>query len=192
MSFTSQRPSDALLILKALNSISMHTERPDKIKFLEVGTFGGSTAQGVRDYCVSEDVGLEYWGIDNRAQIHSESPFPEAHFVVGDSAESFHLIPDGFSIVLLDGCHCINHVILDTLHYGKKVRVGGLLLFHDTNKECQQTMRDPHGPDIPEFHNSVLAAHALMGFPSKEWAFWDESEEQGAPFGGIRAYRKIA
>lgn len=186
--FSSQRPKDAALILKLIEHF--HQWKQTRIKFLEIGTFGGDTARGVWDRCWSHNIELEYWGIDNRSQIHSEAPFPGANFVVGDSAEVFHLIPFDFDAVLVDGCHCINHAILDTLHYGARVKSGGYMLFHDTSPEIQQTMKDPHGPNIPEFHNSVLAAHKLLGFPFSNWARWAEDYEPGATFGGMKIYVK--
>jgi hypothetical protein len=185
--FTSQRPCDVEVILNALYHSSAKTGR---VKFLEVGTFGGDTANGILDWCNKNSVALDYCGIDSRAQIHSDNPIPGSNFIVGDSAEVFHLVPNGLDVVLVDACHCINHVILDTLHYGARVRPGGFLLFHDTSREVQQTMKDPHGPDIPEFHNSVNAAHKLMGFPTQEWKLWHDVYEPGAPWGGMRMYQK--
>jgi hypothetical protein len=111
--------------------------------------------------------------------------------VFGDSAEVFHKIPYGLDVALIDGCHCVNHVILDTIHYGDRVNVGGFMMFHDTAWHIQQTMRDPHGPDIPEFHNSVLKAHTLMGFPFKNWELFAEGADTKAPWGGVTAYRKL-
>lgn len=189
MTFTSQQPSDVKLILEVMEVVHLEL---GSIRFLEIGTFGGSTAQGIRDWCASVDCALDYWGMDNRAQIHSESPFPSATFIVGDSAENFHRVPFGFDIILCDACHCFNHVVLDTLHYGERVRVGGFMLFHDTNPAIQHTMKDPHGPSIPEFHNSVLLAHRIMRFPFPNWELFKEVFDEGAKFGGVQAYRKTS
>lgn len=161
-------------------------------RFLEIGVHHGGTSRGVLQFMQQQNTHLEYWGIDNGS--HPEgfqgAPFSGANFLNGDSAEVYHLIPDHLDIVLVDGCHCINHVVLDTLHYGFKTNPNGFLVFHDTAKHVQRTMKDPHGPNIPDFHNSVLAAHALMGFPSPGWVLWKEMFEPGHPWGGMTAYRK--
>lgn len=161
-----------------------------RIRFLEIGVHTGQTARGIREWCMSKNVALEYWGLDSGVQNDGEPPFEGATMVRGDSAESFHLVPDVFDIVLLDGCHCLNHVILDTYHYSPKVRPGGFLLFHDTSPEIQQTMHDPHGPDIPEFRNSVNAALEMIRWPWRGWALWRSEYQKGLSFGGTRAYRR--
>jgi hypothetical protein len=94
-------------------------------------------------------------------------------------------------VAFIDGCHCRNHVILDTLNYGEKVKLGGLMLFHDCSPEIAHTMRDPHGPNIPEFYNSVLAAHRLLKFPSINWELLFSDYERGHQYGGINVYRKV-
>jgi hypothetical protein len=184
--YTSQLPGDAEVIESVLREFNVCP-----IRFAEIGVFGGSTARGILSWCDMHYIGLAYWGVDNCAQIESQAPFIGAKFIKGDSAEVFHLVPFGLDAVLLDGCHCINHVILDVLHYGARVRKGGFLLLHDTSPEIQQTMRDPHGPDIPEFHNSVLAGLKMIGFPTEDWILWKESVTPGAKFGGMRAYKKL-
>lgn len=193
--YTSQTEVDVQVLEDSLAFVCEHQSRP--VRVLEIGTFNGDTSREIKAWFDRKGVPLEFWGIDQGSHPDfdkgrwPEKPFPEAHFIQGDSAEVFHLVPDGLHLVLVDGCHCVNHVILDTLHYGKKVVVGGLMLFHDTSPEIQQTMKDPHGPDIPEFHNSVLAAHKLMGFPNYEWVLWRDGFMTGAPWGGMMAYRKV-
>jgi hypothetical protein len=163
-------------------------------RLLEIGVHGGDTARGIRDFMAAQGSVLEYWGMDNGSHPDhlTLKPFPEANFINGDSAESFHLVPDKLDVVLVDGCHCFNHVVLDTLHYGERVVPGGLLLFHDITPLAQQTMRDPHGPDIPEFHNSVLEAHRRMGFPFDNWTEQAFAFDGEAKWGGMAVYQKLA
>jgi hypothetical protein len=187
MSYGAQQPKDVEVLEKVM---SYYHGKP--MKFLEIGIHVGSTARGIKEYCDRHEISLDYWGIDPVIP-DPNPPFPGAHFVCGASDESFHLVPLGLDVVLVDGCHCVNHVILDTVHYGFRVLNGGFMLFHDVNPSIQQTMKDPHGPNILEFYNSVLLAHQLIGFPFASWGWrlifqeWDES----APWGGMAAYRKI-
>jgi hypothetical protein len=161
--------------------------RGGKMRFLEIGVHSGETARGVLDYCNANQISIEYWGIDPNKP---EGLFSGANFVQGDSAESFHLIPDELDVVMVDGCHCINHVMLDIIHYQKKVVPGGFMLFHDTGPHLQQTMKDPHGPNIPEFHNSVNAAMELIRFPWSQWSHYASEFDPASTIGGMACYRK--
>jgi hypothetical protein len=160
------------------------------IMFLEVGFHEGNTARGVWSKCKEQNTILNYWGIDSGAICIPKPPFHEARIVIGDSAEVFHQIPHEFDVALIDGCHCMNHVILDTIHYGLRLKPGGYLMFHDTSPEIQHSMRDPHGPNIAEFYNSVLEAHRIMSFPFKGWTLIHDRYEPGAVLGGMRVFRK--
>jgi len=185
----SQNPEDVEILESVLKLYSGRSCR-----FLEIGVLTGQTARGIKQFCDENGVALDYWGIDPVSPEKYDKPrepFQGAHFIQGDSAESFHLVPENLDVVLSDGCHCVNHVILETLHYGAKVDENGFMLFHDTNPAIQQTMRDPHGSDIPQFYNSVLEAHRILEFPRYPWSFYGHRSESGRPWGGITAYRKF-
>ena len=163
------------------------------IRFLEIGVHTGTTARGVYEYAKSHGASLEYWGIDPIVP-ELNPPFPEARFIHGFSDEVFYMIPEGFNVVLVDGCHCINHVMLDVLHYGPKVIQGGFMLFHDVCPSTQHSYPNSqalHGPDIPQFKNAVNDALKLLSFPFYPWIHvmskWDESK----PWGGMSAYLKL-
>lgn len=187
----SQNPEDVEVLESVLK---LYAGKP--CRFLEIGVLTGQTARGIKQFCDENGIALEYWGIDPVSpETHNQprEPFPGAHFVQGDSAEVFHLVPKELDVVLSDGCHCVNHVILETVHYGGRVNPNGFMLFHDTSPAIQQAMRDPHGPDIPEFYNSVLAAHAVIGFPQTgnwPWRHRKESRGRGRVWGGMTAYQK--
>lgn len=164
----------------------------ERVKLLEVGFHTGETSRNIKQWCDDHCLTLEYWGIDNGAQSDCQPPFPDANTIKGDSAEVFHQIPFDLDVAFIDGCHCGNHVILDTIHYGARVKWGGFMIFHDTSPELQQTMRDPHGPATPWFHNSVVAAHELMKFPTAEWSLWKSGYQAGRKIGGVTVYQKNA
>lgn len=165
--------------------------RNKTMKFLEVGIHTGQTGRGIKDFCDAGQIAIEYWGVDNGAQSDCSSPFYGAFVIRGDSAEVFHEVPPDLDVAFIDGCHCGNHVILDTILYGARVKRGGFMLFHDTAPQVQKTMRDPHGPDISWFYNSVLAAHELMKFPTAEWELFHEEYDCRANTGGMKAFRKL-
>lgn len=163
---------------------------PKKIKFLEIGIHDGNTGRGVRRWCDAHGVELEWWGID---VCHHEPPFSGAHFVKGDSAEVFVDIPNDFNAILIDGCHCRNHVILDTYNYAPKVLPGGYLLFHDTGTQCQGNDHQAyHGSKaVPEFHIATLEAFKMIGWPHPGWVLFMEKADLSLPFGGMHSYYRL-
>lgn len=166
--------------------------RNNNLRVLEIGFHTGMTARGIRDWCAERNVTLEYWGVDNGVLHHAiEAPFEGANFVRGDSAEVFHLVPGNLDLILVDGAHSRNHVILDTYNYYSKVRPGGFMLYHDTSPEIQHTMREAYGPDIPEFYNAVNEALEMIRWPFRGWALWRNEYEKGNPTGGMSAYRRV-
>lgn len=172
--------------------------REGKLKLLEVGVFGGATARGIKDFCDQNGIALDYWGVDNGAHpgfngsFQPNIPFPGAKFIKGDSVEVTHQLPNDFNVIFLDGCHCFNHVILETIHYSKKVVSGGFLIHHDTSPFAQHKYRDPHGPDTLLFYNSVELALEELAWSWLGW--WEQREgifDREAKFGGVRVTKKL-
>lgn len=172
--------------------------------FLEIGTYNGSTAWGVKSIVESFKGKLNYWGID--IMTHDAILWPEAHFILGDSTEIFYQIPNlPFDILFIDGPHCTKNCMLDFLNFAPKVKAGGLIMFHDASPASQCTL--PFTPEkmleykkggfeIPvheEFGTAVLLALEKLGLStgtrtdyklvSNNWS-WE-------PYGGISIYRKL-
>lgn len=160
------------------------------VRILEIGAHDGGTALGIKRYVESHGAGLEYYGIEpDRAR----TPFiwPGATLINGDSAEVFNQIPGDLDLVWVDGCHCMNHVILDTVHYAPKVRNFGFICYHDTNPESQGIDKQHyHGPDIPEFSVAVNRALMAIRWPWGPWEAFRESYPLDQPRCGTRAFRK--
>ena len=190
MNYGAMTQTDANVLEAVLEAVvDPHRKR---LSFLEIGVFKGGTARGVRDWCSTRGVELHYVGVEAGAICQPEAPFDGARLVVGDSIEVWKDIDDMFDCAFIDGNHGGNHVILDTLHYGAKVKVGGIMLFHDTAPQIQNDMREASGPDHPWWYNSVVDAHKLMRFPSSNWELFKSDYEAGSRIGGMTAYRKLA
>lgn len=186
----SQHPEDVEVLVNV-----MHEYQLKRCELLEIGVLTGQTARGLK--CVADEFGTDliYTGIDPVSpETHNKPriPFPGAEFIQMDSLEAYHILfPRMFDVVICDGCHCFNHVVMETLLYGSMVKPGGWMVFHDTNPAIQQTMKDPHGPPIPAFCNSVLAAHSFLNFPTPGWKKVYESQYgKDRQWGGFIAYRK--
>ena len=160
------------------------------VRFLEIGMWKGFTARGIKKFVEEHGGTLDYWGIDPGLLEEPESPFPGAHFVVRKSEEAFHLVPDQFDAVFVDGNHSRNGVILDTFNYEPKVARGGFMLFHDTNPKCQRTGYEYSGPQIPEFGICVREAWDMMGWPWEPWSLWMERYHPEHHQNGTTAFRR--
>ena len=161
------------------------------VKFLEIGMWKGLTARGLKKFVEENGGTLDYWGIDPGLLEAPEEPFPGAHFFHAKSEYAFHLVPDDFDIVLVDGNHSRNGVILDTFNYHTKVVPGGFMLFHDTNPGCQGTGYEYSGPQIPQFGIAVREAWELIGWPFVHWQFFMEGMPPGHHQNGTTAFRYV-
>ena len=188
MSYGALNSADIRVLEKVLAAAC--SAPPQPVRVLEIGVHSGSTARGMKEFIEARGFAIEYCGVDNGVLTEIKQPFPGAEIVLGDSAEVFHLVPGGFDVLIVDGAHSRNHVILDTYNYSPKVRPGGFILFHDTSPEIQQTMREAYGPDIPEFYNSVNDALAMIRFPWRGWSFFASEYEPGHKYGGMTAFRR--
>lgn len=174
------------------------------LNFCEIGTYNGATAWGVKAMVEGMRKKLNYWGID--VMTHDAPLWPEANFILGDSTKIFYQVPNvPFDILFIDGPHCTTNCMLDFLNFAPKVKIGGLILFHDASPASQCKLPFPlhkveeyqkGGFEIPiheEFGTAVLIALEKLGLStgartdyqlvSNNWS-WE-------PYGGISIYRKL-
>lgn len=183
MNFGAMTPTDADLLQKVLD---LYWRRP--LRFLEIGVHEGNTARGIYEHCKRYGTDLIYWGID----VNIQPSFDWSHFVQGRSEEVFDQVPEDFDVVFVDGCHCVNHVILDALHYGSRIVVGGFMLFHDTAPQVQHVQKNHwvHPEDSRVNRTEVLLALQTIGWPNKQWVRWGSACDPKSDIGGIEAFQK--
>lgn len=177
--------------------IRICTSEQRRARILEIGMHDGGTARGIETFLNLHGIAVDYFGIDPDDGTTRFRHVPNGGTViVGDSAETFMRIPGDLDLVWVDGCHCINHVILDTVHFAPKVRDGGFMLFHDVNPRGQGLCHQYHGPETPEFGLAIDLAHAALSFPSAwgPWRWFAERvpEDPERLDCGTRAFRKGA
>jgi SAM-dependent methyltransferase len=160
------------------------------VRVLEIGMWAGYTARGMKKFIEEKGGAIDYWGMDPGILTAPKEPFPGAHVIHGKSEECFHLVPDDFDIIFVDGDHSRNAVILDTYNYAPKVVPGGFLIFHDTNPKCQHTGYEYDGPHIPQFGIAVREAWAMMEWPWKPWTLWMERYHPAHHQNGTTAWKK--
>ena len=180
-------PSDSD-VLDACCEMVLRTKKTVKIG--EIGMWKGLTALGLKKFILQNGGIIDYWGMDPGILANVDPPFPGAHIITGKSEESFHLWPDNFDIIFVDGNHSRNAVILDTFNYESKVVPGGFMVFHDTNPKCQGTGYEYNGPHIPEFGICVREAWKMIGWPWEPWQLFMEKYEPNHHQNGTTAFRR--
>lgn len=122
------------------------------VSFLEIGVCHGGTVAGVARRCKEIGVQLTAAGVDclehykPDRNLFPEIP-PDYAFYEGDSMDQWRNIPGTFNLLLVDGCHCVNHSMCDFLNYSPLLVVGGYCLFHDTALPLQQYEQIPFPQD---------------------------------------------
>jgi hypothetical protein len=162
------------------------------LSICEVGIFCGETSRSVRKV-----LGADYthWCVDSCVEPRGvwQPPFEGARCVWKDSHEAAAEIPDGLGLVLIDGCHCLFHVLGDVALYGAKLRPGGLMLLHDANQQAQGKTYQKHGnPKRPESHISVRRAVDVLGLDRRpDWSLWLEGGDGGTWWGQFLIYQRV-
>lgn len=102
------------------------------IRFLEIGVCGAGTVHGMYRRAAKIQCPVHCAGVDWDHYKPNPTPAPDYQFFAGDSADMWRQIKDEFNFLFVDGCHCVNHAMMDFLNYSPFVVVGGYCLFHDT------------------------------------------------------------
>lgn len=177
-------PEDAALIARGLEAAFARFPNPVVV---EIGIWDGGTARGIRGF--ASDRPFRYYAVDNSQDVPAAVPFEGAQLVRGDSGEVYDQVPLECHFVLLDGCHCVNHVILDFLHYGARVVGGGLLAMHDVAPGMQGRDYQKHGPRIPDFHVATTRGLELLAsILELEWV--EIGRETASDWGGTILFQK--
>lgn len=103
-----------------------------QIRFLEIGVCGGNTVRGMYRRGKAIDCPTHCAGVDFEQYRPKPSPGDGYEFFAGDTMDMWRKIGGTFNLLLVDGCHCVNHSMADFLNYSTFVVVGGYCLFHDT------------------------------------------------------------
>lgn len=128
------------------------------IRFLEVGVMGGDTTRGV--YRKASELGcpVECAGVDFEAFRPTWAPSGHKFFP-GDSMDAWRKMSGEFNFLLVDACHCINHVMVDFLNYSPFLVVGGYALFHDTGVVGKTQQQN----EFPQSHSYAGQPPSVMG-----------------------------
>ncbi len=174
------------------------------LNFLEIGTFNGSTAWGVKAVAEGRGKRINYYGVDT--MTHDTVLWPQATMVIGDSTKIFYRVPNvPFDILFIDGLHCTTNCMLDFLNFAPKVKIGGLILFHDSSPASQCKLPftpekiaeyEKGGFEIPEheeFGTAVLISLQKLGLDPRARTDYElvSNNWSWEPYGGISIYRKL-
>ena len=107
-----------------------------QINITEIGLFNCGTAMGLVEYAASKKgLAVKYTGIDNEKDKPVENIPRWMNFIKGNSNEVYNQIEDNSQhLIIVDGLHTFAGLVSDFFCYAPKVKVGGLICFHDTGK----------------------------------------------------------
>ena len=171
--------------------------RNEAFTILEVGICHGETSRGMAQFLRQQQIPFTYWGVDNQRDKPVTPPFPEANVLLGPSEELYSQLPAVLHFVFVDGCHCINHVMLDFLHYGDRVPVGGRLVMHDAAPYTQRKLDyQGHGPrDQVDFGTATREAARKLGLLTglrQDWRLVEQAWEPRWDSGGVLVLERVA
>jgi len=142
-------------------TIDMVKSEFGEIRFLELGVFAGGTVRGV--YRRAKEIGCpaQCTGVDFEMYRPNPTPDPSYTFYAADTMDAFRDFPSDskFNILLVDGCHCVNHSMADFLNYSPFVVVGGYTLFHDTAVPTFQPTQEAW----PQDHSYAGKPSSILG-----------------------------
>ena len=161
---------------------------------VEIGICHGDTSRGIRDYLNGLGVAFSYHGFDSQRDKQISPPFEGASLHLGDSAEIYHEAPEGIHWLMIDGCHCVNHMMLDFLHFGDRVAKGGVAIFHDVSPLSQNKCDyQGHGPNIADFGTACREGIRKLGLYDgfrTDWVLIKEDWEPNLNWGGVAVFQK--
>ena len=175
----------------------------ETINYTECGLYNGRTTSGVNEYLKSKGVEYNLTGIDNFKDKEELVFYPaNAKLIQGSSIEVYNQLPDNSQhFIMIDANHTFPYVIADTYCYMSKVKVGGILMYHDAAPHAQNKSWQRMGNEADEDMNiSVLKALRKIGLIGNEevqeylgfkplfheWASFDIDEG-----GGTVCFRRI-
>lgn len=157
--------TDSNVLMKTIDMIVSNSNE-ESFCVTEVGVYGGATGRGIKNYLESSGYECILTGIDNNKDgepIRYMSAYN--NFIFGNSTEVYNRIPDGSQhFVFIDGDHSFIGVIADFFAYAPKVKVGGLMAFHDTGSHIKEFKDFQHGDrENPDAYISVRKALLTLG-----------------------------
>lgn len=163
----------------------------------EIGVHKGNGSRGIHQFLSDKGRINFHTGIDNNHDLQVSPPFPGCNLIIGNSIEVYNQIADNSQhFILIDGCHNYPMTMADFLVYSDKVRIGGLIAFHDTGDQIKpftdyQGMGSKEDPDM---YIACRKAVIKLGLIDNEFSGWklmlDASDKQFHT-GGITVVQKI-
>jgi len=132
-----------------------------EIRMTEVGVFSANTTRGVYRWGMEHDCPVHCVGIDFEHYRPNPTPDENYTFYSGDSMDLWREFPKDYrsNFCFVDGCHCVNHAMMDFLNYSPFVVVNGLCLFHDTALPSFQK----HQEQWPQDHSYAGKPSSVLG-----------------------------
>lgn len=168
------------------------------LSFLEIGVCDGGTIRGVYRRCEEIGCPVSASGVDCLEHYKPNPAPPDYKFYAGDSMDQWRNIPDRFNLLLVDGCHCVNHSMCDFLNFSPLVVLNGFCLFHDTalplNQYEQMAFQQDHsfaGKDPGKLGvREGLKKLGLLQNYRADWKFIEEIPSDSGVM-GLMLFQKV-
>lgn len=189
-------PTDEDVLADGLNHVVK--EFPEvPLNILEVGVCHGDTSRWIESWMHSHtEQPWFFFGVDNNRDLPVAVPFPGATLITGESDQVYKEVPEELHFVFIDGCHDINHTMLDFLHYGDRVVQNGILCFHDAAPKSQgkcdwQGYGPKNDPDFGTATREALRKLGLFQNYRKDWEFVEERWDERLDSAGVAMFKRI-
>jgi len=168
---------------------------------LELGVRDGRTSRGMHQYLKDKGRINFHTGIDNNNDIETPVPFEGCNLIIGNSMEVYNQIKNSSQhFCFIDACHNYAMTMIDFLLYSAKVKVGGILAFHDTSPNIKP-FTDYQGTGSKEDPDNYISCRkavrklGLLDNPavyfSLGWNIIFDEYDEAFPTGGIIALKKL-
>lgn len=194
-------PERDYLTMSQMLDVVCDTFNEGVLNTLELGVRDGRTSRGIHQYLKSKNRINFHTGVDNNHDIETPLPFEGCRLIIGNTMEVYNQVPDKSQhFCFIDACHNYRMTMMDFLLYSDKVRVGGILAFHDTSPNIKpftdyQGMGSKDDPDNFISCRKAIKKLGLIDNPAVYFSLgWDvlfDEYDETFPTGGIIALKKL-
>jgi hypothetical protein len=190
-------PYDAVVLLKALERF----KGAARVTMAELGVAEGHTGSRLVEYVRSLGVAdVRYYGIDTQALLGRPPAFdsPEQMTFLQQGRAAFDTLRD-LDFCFVDACHCAECVYADSVAASRSVRIGGVMVFHDTSMAGQFPQSAMGRHDWQHYGSETDAKRPLaviegITLGRSQWAgSWRLVDQSGdhLDWGGVRVYERV-
>lgn len=167
------------------------------INTVEIGVHKGNGSRGIHKFFEEKSRLNFHTAIDNNHDLTVDIPFTGCNLIIGNSYEVYNQLADNSQhFGLIDGNHSYPITLVDFLVYSDKIRIGGLVAFHDTGKQIPaykdyQHLGSRSDPDMFIACRKAVKKLGLLDNKHEGWKLIYDEFDPNFDTGGIVVVQKI-